>query len=449
MSQIDLKKNIITSGSFRIVILVLSFLISWLSARYLGVTLKGEYSYLITLCGFIWTILDLGVYRSYPYIVRKHPNEVQTMFEWTILTMFLEMVVLISLGVAFLDFWNKLIGYQLTSIKITYLIIYVSLSKAFMQLQAIYMGMDRVLVNSISHFLISAVFFILLLIGYFTLLKVDRINVLLLFNLIGLVCSIIYLAFHNQWGNWYKELNFKIVKLFYSYGFRVFLSSLFIMLLIRADIVLIKHFLDFSEVGIYSLAAHIVDFIQIASNLVGGLLFVKLSDIEDDISKWQLLKKTLLIFFFFITVANLGFGLIGKPVMKIMFGADFVPVYYVYFWLMPAAYGLSFGSLFNNYLNSKGFPIISIILPAIALLVNIILNILLIPTMGINGAALATSISYFLWFLLIVYFEQRDSKGKMLHYLLPTWKDVTDLYQETLIEIKDMISNISYKATRG
>ncbi|MEN6445197.1 MAG: polysaccharide biosynthesis C-terminal domain-containing protein [Candidatus Cloacimonas sp.] len=445
MSQINLKKNIITSGSFRIVILVLSFLISWISARYLGVTLKGEYSYLITLCGFMWTILDLGVYRSYPYIVRKHPDEVQTLFGWTILTVFFEIVVMTSIGVAFLDFWNKLIGYQLSPVKIIYLIMFVSLNKAFMQLQAIYMGMDRVLENSLSHFIISAVFFVLLLIGYFTLLKVDRIDVLLVFNLIGMVCSILYLAFRNRWSNWYKEINFRTIKLLYSFGFRVFLSSLFIMLLIRADIVLIKHFLNFSEVGIYSLAAHIVDFIQIASNLVGGLLFVKLSDIEDDISKWLLLKKTLLIFFFFITLANLGFGLIGKPVMQIMFGADFVPVYYVYFWLMPAAYGLSFGSLFNNYLNSKGFPIISIILPAIALVLNIILNMLLIPTMGINGAALATSISYFLWFLLIVYFEQRDSKGKMLHYLLPTWKDVTDLHRETVTEIKEMMNNISRK----
>lgn len=445
MSQINLKKNIITSGSFRIVILILSFLISWISARYLGVTLKGEYSYLITLCGFMWTILDLGVYRSYPYIVRKRPDEVQTLFGWTIITMFFEIVVMTSIGVAFLDFWNKLIGYQLSPVKIIFLVMFVSLNKAFMQLQAIYMGMNRVLENSISHFLISVVFFILLLIGYFALIDVDRIDILLLFNLIGLACSVLYLAFRNRWGNWYKELNIKTIKLFYSYGFRVFLSSLFIMLLIRADIVLIKHFLDFSEVGIYSLAAHIVDFIQIASNLVGGLLFVKLSDIEDDISKWLLLKKTLLIFFFFITLANLGFGLIGKPVMQIMFGADFVPVYYVYFWLMPAAYGLSFGSLFNNYLNSKGFPIISIILPAIALVLNITLNMLLIPTMGINGAALATSISYFLWFLLIVYFEQRDSKGKMLHYLMPTWKDVTDLYRETVIEIKEMMNNISHK----
>ncbi len=445
MSQINLKKNIITSGSFRIVILILSFLISWISARYLGVTLKGEYSYLITLCGFMWTVLDLGVYRSYPYIVRKRPDEVQTLFGWTIITMFFEIVVMTSIGVAFLDFWNKLIGYQLSPVKIIFLVMFVSLNKAFMQLQAISMGMDRILQNSLAHFLSSAIFLVLLLIGYFALLKVDRINAVMIFTVTGFGCSILYLVFSNHWLLHFKSFNLKLIKMFYSYGFRVFLSSLFIMLLIRADIVIIKHFLCFTQVGIYSMAAHIVDFIQIASNLVGGLLFVKLADTEDDVSKWLLLKKTLLLFFFFITLANLGFGFLGKFIMRIMFGTQFVPVYYVYIWLMPAVYGLSFGSLFNNYLNSKGFPVISIILPAVALLINIGLNLWLIPVMGINGAALSTSFSYFLWLVLIIYFEQKDSKGRMLHYLLPTWKDITDLGQEIISEGKDVLRKLTHK----
>ncbi|HQO46881.1 MAG TPA: polysaccharide biosynthesis C-terminal domain-containing protein [Candidatus Cloacimonas sp.] len=445
MSQINLKKNIITSGSFRIIILVISFLISWISARYLGVTLKGEYSYLITLGSFTWMILDLGIFRSYPYLVRKYPDKLTTMFGWTIITLIAELLLFISLGVVFLDFWNKLIGYPLTPARIILLIMFISFNKAFMQLQAISMGMDRILQNSLAHFLNSAIFLVLLLIGYFALLKVDRINAVLAFTVTGFGCSILYLVFSNHWLLYCKQLNLKLIKMFYSYGFRVFLSSLFIMLLIRADIVIIKHFLSFTQVGIYSMAAHIVDFIQIASNLVGGLLFVKLADTEDDISKWLLLKKTLLLFFFFITLANLGFGLLGKFIMQIMFGAQFVPVYYVYFWLMPAVYGLSFGSLFNNYLNSKGFPVISIILPAVALLVNIGLNLWLIPVMGINGAALSTSFSYFLWFILIVYFEQRDSKGRMLHYLLPTWKDITDLGQEIISEGKGILRKLTHK----
>jgi len=445
MSQINLKKNIITSGSFRIIILVISFLISWISARYLGVTLKGEYSYLITIGSFVWMILDLGIFRSYPYLVRKYPEKLPTMFGWTIITLIAELLIFISLGVIFLDFWNKLIGYPLTPAKIILLIMFISFNKAFMQLQAISMGMDRILQNSLAHFLSSAIFLVLLLIGYFALLKVDRINAVMIFTVTGFGCSILYLVFSNHWLLHFKSFNLKLIKMFYSYGFRVFLSSLFIMLLIRADIVIIKHFLNFTQVGIYSMAAHIVDFIQIASNLVGGLLFVKLADTEDDVSKWLLLKKTLLLFFFFITLANLGFGFLGKFIMRIMFGAQFVPVYYVYFWLMPAVYGLSFGSLFNNYLNSKGFPVISIILPAVALLINIGLNLWLIPVMGINGAALSTSFSYFLWLVLIIYFEQKDSKGRMLHYLLPTWKDITDLGEEIISEGKGVLRKLTHK----
>ncbi len=445
MSQINLKKNIITSGSFRIIILVISFLISWISARYLGVTLKGEYSYLITIGSFVWMILDLGIFRSYPYLVRKYPEKLPTMFGWTIITLIAELLIFISLGVIFLDFWNKLIGYPLTPAKIILLIMFISFNKAFMQLQAISMGMDRILQNSLAHFLSSAIFLVLLLIGYFALLKVDRINAVMIFTVTGFGCSILYLVFSNHWLLHFKSFNLKLIKMFYSYGFRVFLSSLFIMLLIRADIVIIKHFLCFTQVGIYSMAAHIVDFIQIASNLVGGLLFVKLADTEDDVSKWLLLKKTLLLFFFFITLANLGFGFLGKFIMRIMFGTQFVPVYYVYIWLMPAVYGLSFGSLFNNYLNSKGFPVISIILPAVALLINIGLNLWLIPVMGINGAALSTSFSYFLWLVLIIYFEQKDSKGRMLHYLLPTWKDITDLGQEIISEGKDVLRKLTHK----
>lgn len=77
MSKIDLKKNILTSGSFRALIMITSFFTSFMSARYLGVEIKGVYSYLYTVVGFAWLILDMGVYRSIPYLVRKFPDKLQ------------------------------------------------------------------------------------------------------------------------------------------------------------------------------------------------------------------------------------------------------------------------------------------------------------------------------------------------------------------------------------
>ena len=217
----------------------------------------------------------------------------------------------------------------------------------------------------------------------------------------------------------------------------MFISSLLIMLLIRADIVLIKHFLGFSEVGIYSIGAHIVDTLQTASNVVGGFLFVKLSDTADDRAKWLLMKKMLMLFFVFISFTNLGFALLGKWVLQTFYGADFVPAYGVYLWLIPASYGLSFGSLFNNYLNSKGFPVATIFIAGLVLVMNIGLNILLIPLLGIIGAAIATDIAYLLWFLLIIAYEQRSSGGQMLSCLAPAKTDWRDFSLELLSTLRE------------
>jgi len=58
MAGINLKKNILMGGSFRAIIMIFSFFCSLITARYLGVELKGEYSYLVTVGGFLWMILD-------------------------------------------------------------------------------------------------------------------------------------------------------------------------------------------------------------------------------------------------------------------------------------------------------------------------------------------------------------------------------------------------------
>jgi O-antigen/teichoic acid export membrane protein len=145
------------------------------------------------------------------------------------------------------------------------------------------------------------------------------------------------------------------------------------------------------------------------------------------------------IFFFgFLTVANLGFVLVGKPLVSLMYGKDFTPVYNVYLWLIPASFGLSFGSLFNTYLWSKGFPWISVLLPAMALTLNIVLDLILIPIMGLNGAALATSIGYLSWFIVILLYENHQSEGRFLKHIKPGKADL----QEMSASLKDWVSKL-------
>lgn len=435
MSEINLKKNIILSSSFRMVVLVLSFLMGWVSTRYLGVDLKGKQGYLVTIGSFGWMILDLGLFRSYPYLVRKYPEKYGSLLKWSILTFIAETWLFLLLGIFLMNFWSRILDFEFNLVYIVYFIGFITATQVFMQIQGLYVGRDDIYHSSMGYFLNSLVGFALMGIVFFGALGTDRLAYALGAGVLAPLMAFIYLAWHCDWREWLQKIDFAFIRKSYGFGLRVFISSLFILLLIRVDVIILKQLRGYTEVGIYSLAAHIVDMLQVLSNLVGSLLLVKLADTEDDRAKWLTMKKMLLVFFVFLTFANVGFVLVGKFMLRIVYGIDFVPAYYSYMWLIPASYGLSFGSLFNNYLNSKGFPIVSIILPAIALLLNIVLNLLLIPGWGMNGAAIATSVAYLMWFILIILYEQKASGNQMLKHLIPVkedWKQLWETFTDTL-----------------
>ncbi len=427
MSGVNLKKNIVLSGLFRLVIMFASFFVSWISARYLGVELKGKYSYLLTISGFVWLVIDLGVYRSYPYFVRKYPQRLQQLFSWSVFQFLLETSVFTILGLLMIKPLSELIGFSFCPAYMIIIILSITFTKFNMQLQALYLGMDKIFDHSMSQFCSTLLFLLMLLAGLLVFNWPDRLVWVLSIMLITSLFSIVYYLNRSRWDARFVLPDKDFLKLIYIYGFRVFLSSLFILLLLRFDIILIKRMLSFNEVGIYSVAANIIEGLQIASNVVGGLLLVKLTDSDTLEQKWHIMRRVTLAFLIVLGAANLTFVLAGRVILSAFYGRAFVPVYSVYLWLIPASFCLSFGSLFNNYLNSKGFPIISIILPAIALLANIIINLLLIPIWGIVGAAIASSIAYAWWFLSIIIYEHRSSGGRMLGHLVFKKTDVLEL----------------------
>ncbi len=66
------------------------------------------------------------------------------MFGWTVLTMFLEIIIFDHFGRCISGLLEQTDWISVTVTKIIFLVIYISFSKTFMQLQAIYLGMDRV-----------------------------------------------------------------------------------------------------------------------------------------------------------------------------------------------------------------------------------------------------------------------------------------------------------------
>jgi O-antigen/teichoic acid export membrane protein len=445
MAEINLKKNILISASFRVLIMGLSFLTGWISTRFLGVELKGRYSYLITIMSFTWIALDLGIHKTYPYLIRKEASRQNQLFTWSILQFIAEFTLIASLGLLFTPFLRELLNYPFQSLTVLLMAGAISLTKLSQHMQMIYYGQDRIGRCSLYQFLNSLVMLLLVALGWMLFKSVDRLHFVLGAYVLAMLVAVLCFILPQLATRFWKGFQLRYILRSYSLGWKVFLSGLFITLLIRFDVVLIRHFRGFTDLGVYAVAANVVDMLQLAANLVGSLLLVKLSDITDDVERWRLLKKVFLFFFLLLGAANAGFVAVGKPLLTWMYGRDFTGVYNIYLWLIPASFGLSFGSLFNTYLWSKGFPIISVLLPLLALLLNIGLNFIFIPAMGIRGAALATSIAYVAWFLSILLYEHFNSGKRIIRHLVPSGSDFAEIAATARSSIHKVTSSLSRK----
>jgi O-antigen/teichoic acid export membrane protein len=100
------------------------------------------------------------------------------------------------------------------------------------------------------------------------------------------------------------------------------------------------------------------------------------------------------IFIMLILPATILIGLLGKPIISLLAPPDFLEGYEI---MALVAFGVFFWGLYQLaytglYLKNKTWIIAGNVFAAG--IINIILNIFMIPKLGINGAAIATLIAY-------------------------------------------------------
>lgn len=118
-----------------------------------------------------------------------------------------------------------------------------------------------------------------------------------------------------------------------------------------------------------------------------------------------------------LIMAASGIILIIKPFMQIYVGHSFVECWqYVPLLLLGSvfqSYATFFGAIYTSAKKNVSVMVSTLVAAAI----NLILNAILIPTVGIQGAVIATAIAYFVVFL----FRMLDSR-KYVNIRINTWK---------------------------
>lgn len=180
-------------------------------------------------------------------------------------------------------------------------------------------------------------------------------------------------------------------------GGRGAVAVLLVFMLLKSDIFLIKWILGADYAAVYRVATNFADMMQRLPDVAGAILLAQVVRGRDKKELSIHLAQAVLAF---ALIVALFLVLLG-PLLIEWFFPLYPDAYVPLVWVLPGLVCLAFGSILNVKLCGQGYPPVTLWAPAIALVLNLVLNLVFIPRWGLVGAAMATSISYAVWTFII------------------------------------------------
>jgi len=179
-----------------------------------------------------------------------------------------------------------------------------------------------------------------------------------------------------------------------GYGVKAYLAALFSYTVLRADIIMCKYMLGAGPTGQYSIAVSMADLVYMLPVVAGTIAFPRLASAADPVERWHKTKRIAKWTGYTLVILALVAAAVVRPVVRILYGDPFIPSVPAFQWLLPGIVVLGINTILMNYFAAEGMPPIAIWSPALASLMNVCLNLWLLPAAGIVGASLASTLAY-------------------------------------------------------
>ena len=410
VTKIDYKK--FTERVWRLIftqgiLMVINFLLSILTTRWLGPIGKGEQSIAATVYSLGVQFGILGLHSAHTYYLSRDRNNLSYVLGNSI---FVSLVAGIIFGI--LAFMIKYINPSY--LPIDNLLLLASSIMTPVQLLYTFQINTLIAVNETKLRNFLDILNVVLCLGF--VIAVQYMNglsplKLLLIN-IGvamILLEVSYIYIRTKCKS-VPHISFLFLKKVLPYGLAAQLSCLIAYLLLRVDILMISHMLGNEQTGIYSLAVNLADLLTVISTSTSTLLFPVASACGDNGERIEFVNKNCISLFKILVICSV-LMIIAAPIgIPLVYGKEYTASVKPFLILLPGVIAWGMVSVITNYFSAiKNFRY-QLIAIGIALVCNLSLNNFLIAKIGIGGAALASSISYIIAFLILWYRFYQDKK---------------------------------------
>lgn len=224
----------------------------------------------------------------------------------------------------------------------------------------------------------------------------------------------------SRWRISPKLFDGRILAQFARFGTPLLALAVVNLILSVSDRYLIDMIKDASQVGIYSAGYKIAE-----TAVFGFVLFLTLASFpalintyenEGDESAVNLMRDLLGIFVLLMVPAVFGISVLSKQIIAVLLGSDFQQAKELLAWISGGIFFMGLSLYYAKSFELKERTGLVPVLYAGPALLNIVLNLMLIPTLGIRGAAISTFAAYFACCILLIVFGRR-----FIRWQFPWW----------------------------
>ena len=229
-----------------------------------------------------------------------------------------------------------------------------------------------------------------------------------------------------------------------SFGWRQYIGDIMLFLTSRLDFFVVMVYLGHKGLGIYAVAVSIAEIAIRLSNEIGTMLFPIFArgDLNTGKARVALRLVTLLGF-----AAGLGLGVFGVPFIALLYGPEFAEVAPALRWLLVGTVAWSTINVTWPYLSAAGRPEVGAFVFGGAAVMDLALNLLLLPRWGVIGACVSASASYLAAAAVFLHFFRHSEQCSLRQALVPRAADIAVLWGHIVLAARR--SSLFAEGARG
>lgn len=356
---------------------------SALLARYLGPDLRGSIAYIYSVASSVYLVMTFGIYTAYPFLRKKAEKPIRLL-----INEFMTIVSVLFLGYFIICF---ICGFVLWNTHLT-------LSLIFLMLP--FMGYDKIVsfvcmiekpnrTNFIS--LLTNIIQCFFLICCFCFSS-RVIYVGIVFYIIGCVIRSVYFSKKLAFRVNMKLFNIALLFKYMRFGLFPMIALLLTTLNYRLDVIMLKHYsyIAISQIGIYSIGMGLSEKCLLIPDAVKEVLLSRLAKGKNESE----VAKVMRVCFLASILTAILIQFLGKVIIDVLYGLEYEGAETVTYISVWGTTFMVFFKMISQYNVVQHRQRLNVVFLLISIIANFVLNILLIPSLGINGAAVATVVGY-------------------------------------------------------